>query len=80
MTRPKRNCLWCASCVQIDEGWYHCAVNNVEFNHSKASAQRRCKSYSESWCRADNLNDVADGHIDERELALYERRMRGDWS
>lgn len=80
MARPRRNCLWCAWCSQYDEGLYHCSELGIGFGHAKASAVRKCPSYEESWCRADGNGEVADGHAAERELALYERRMRGDWS
>lgn len=80
MATPKRNCLWCAFCSQYDEGCYHCSELNIQFGHAKASAARRCARYAASWCRADDNGEVADGHVRERERALYERRMRGDWS
>lgn len=82
MATPKSNCLWCAWCTQYDEGLFHCSEHGRCLTYGEARARRKCGEYRASWCRADDLEgaDVSDSAEAERERALYEKRMRGDWT
>lgn len=79
-TEAKRNCRWCAHCIQEDEGWFYCCRFKVMMPRAKVIAHRNCLEYIASWCPADTMEEVSTKHAHERELALYERRMRGDWT
>lgn len=80
MTRPRRNCLWCANCEQAGADLFRCPQLGIELTRARASALRSCEHWIEACFRADGEGGPSDSLLRERELALYERRMRGDWS
>ena len=80
MSTPKRNCRWCKHSIQHDEDWFYCSERKFGMNGARMRAKRSCPYYEASWCTVDNMEDQSNAHIKEQEMALYKRRMAGDWS
>lgn len=83
MTSP-RNCRFCLNCNEYDEGQFYCNHYEKCMNKAQASAYRNCLDYYETAIAADDTEGIW-GTIEEdmrrkKELELYEKRMRGDWS
>lgn len=80
MSTPKRNCRWCIYCTYQSEDWYYCGQFGFGMSKAKAVARRSCPKYLDGFCPCNDMDELSDKHINERELALYKRRMAGDWS
>lgn len=78
--KPSKNCRWCIHSTMHDIDWFYCDEYEFFVGGAKARAHRNCPKYEASWCPADRMDQQSDQEIHKRELALYKRRMAGDWS
>lgn len=74
------NCRHCTHMTCGDANW--CDAREVMFSDAAIGVRRKCEYWE--WCPIDALTLEDPDHdravAEKREMALYERRMRGDWS
>jgi hypothetical protein len=76
--KKPRNCRHCTHMVCGDANW--CSEKEETMSDAAISAHRKCSSFEYNPIDALTLDGIDDVFRAERERALYEKRMRGDWS
>ena len=75
--RP-RNCRHCTHMTCGDANY--CDETQETMSDAAISVRRSCDKWEWNPIDALTLDGIDDGYREARERALYEKRMRGDWS
>lgn len=76
--KKPRNCRHCTNMVCGDANY--CEYTGETYSDGYIRARRNCPGFEYNPIDALTLDGIDDVFRAERERALYEKRMRGDWS